>query len=451
MLLTLFYFMLALFLLVTIHEAGHFWVARRCGVQVLRFSFGFGPVLFSKRDKKGTEFAFSLIPLGGYVKFLGDSGEEVPLKARAYTLHSQPIFKRVAIILAGPLANFLLAFLIFWCVAMIGMLTLAPVVEDVLPQSLAESVGFVAQDEIKTMNGEPVRSWRDVRYALMPHMGGRGVLNVGVLSRADGLKRRLQVPLGNWATPSPETDPLQQLGIMPALPKMLPRIEEVFPNTPAMHAGLQVGDEIQAVDGQVVDDWRVLVTYVKHHPHQTIVLLVKRGALEKRVSVQLGAQTKAGKEEGMLGVLSGASTRANDLLYVQREGPMDALVTASKQTWLFTKATVVGIGRMLLGNVPLKNLSGPLGIAEGAGHSARGGLVYYLFFLALLSVGLGVLNLLPIPILDGGQLMYSLVEWITGRSLSERSKMLGVLLGLVVLMTLTVIALRNDVMRLTGS
>ncbi|MDF1646356.1 MAG: RIP metalloprotease RseP [Legionellaceae bacterium] len=451
MLWTVFYFILALFLLVTIHEAGHFFVARWCGVKVLRFSFGFGPVLFSKQDKTGTEFVLSLIPLGGYVKFLGDSGEEVCAKENHLTFHEKPLFARVLIILAGPAFNFLLAFLAFWCVSMLGMKTLAPIVGQVAVHSTAEQVGFAEQDEIVTVDGKLVASWRDVRYALMPHMGGHGALDVGVVSRESGVKRRLKVPLGDWATPLPEVDPIAQLGLQPFFPTIVPRVAKVYPDTPAVAADLRVGDEILAVDGQGISDWRELVIYVKNHPDQTIELTVKRGERKKQLMVLLGHQVVAGQQEGMLGVLSERGHWPTDLLRIQREGPIDALVMASKQTWLFTEATVIWIGRMLSGDMPIKNLSGPLGVAKGAGDSARGGLAYYLSFLALVSIGLGVLNLLPIPILDGGQLMYSLVEWIIGRPLSERSKMAGVLLGLIMLMALTAVALKNDVTRMMGS
>ncbi len=451
MLLTLFYFMLALFILVTIHEAGHFLVARWCGVKVLRFSFGFGRVLFSRRDKHGTEFVWSMIPLGGYVKLLGEGDEAVKASERHLALNAKPQSRRIAIILAGPLFNFALAFLAFWCVAMIGMTTLAPIVDEVVPRSMAEQSGFLLQDEITMVGGKSVSSWRDVRYALMPHMGGHGLLDVGVTSRNDGFKRHLQVPLGGWAVPEPDSDPIALLGIKPFLPKITPLVAEVFPDTPAMQAGLQVGDEVLAVDGHLINDWRELVIYVKNHPDQMITLTLKRGQEEKELSVFLGHRMAAGKQEGVLGVLSERGNWPKDLFRIAREGPLDAIVTASKQTWLFTHATVKWIGRMLSGELPVKNLSGPLGMAEGAGSSARGGLVYYLSFLALVSIGLGVLNLLPIPILDGGQLMYSLIELATGRALSERSKTAGVVLGLVCLMALTAVALKNDVVRLMGS
>ena len=451
MLMTGFYFALALLLLVTIHEAGHFFVARWCGVKVLRFSFGFGRVLFSRRDKRGTEFVFSLIPLGGYVKFLGEADDVVQASERHLAFNAKPVGMRIAIILAGPLFNFLLALIAFWCVAMMGMMTLTPIVDKVEPASVAAQVGFAPQDEIVTIDGKSVASWRDVRYALMPHMGGHGLLDVGVTSRTDGAKRRLKVPLGDWTTPSPEVDPMTILGLTPFLPKILPRVAKVFPDTPAMRSGVLVDDEVLSIDGQLINDWRELVIYVKNHPDQKVILTLKRGNDTKKVSVLLESQVKAGKQEGVLGVLSGTSNWPKDLVRMQREGPIDALHTASKQTWLFTEATVVWIGRMFLGDLPMKNLSGPLGMAEGAGASARGGLVYYLSFLALISIGLGVLNLLPIPILDGGQLMYTLVELVTGRSLSERTKTVGVLLGLIFLMALTAVALRNDVIRLMGS
>ncbi|MCH9717816.1 MAG: RIP metalloprotease RseP [Gammaproteobacteria bacterium] len=448
---TLFYFTLALFLLVTIHEAGHFFVARWCGVKVLRFSFGFGPVLFSKRDKKGTVFAWSLIPLGGYVKFLGEADEALNKTEREFAFSSKPLISRAAIILAGPLFNFLLAFIAFWCVSIIGMTTLAPIVDEVSLGSVAKQVGFIPQDEIVAINGKSVASWHDVRYALMPYMGGHGVLDVWVVSRIDGVTRGLHVPLGRWATPSPDVDPIAALGLTPFMPKILPRVAEVFPNTPAKTAGLHVGDEVLDVDAHGISDWRELVIYVKNHPNKKIILNIKRGQSEKHIAVQLGHQLKAGKQEGTLGVLSERGAWPKDLVRKQHQDPLRALVTASKQTWLFTEATVVWIGRMITGDMPVKNLSGPLGIAQGASDSARGGLVYYLSFLGLVSIGLGVLNLLPIPILDGGQLMYALIEGVTGRPVSEHFKTVGVVCGLILMMALTAVALRNDVIRLVGS
>lgn len=433
------YFILALLVLVTLHEAGHFLVARWCGVPVLRFSFGFGPVLLSWRDKHNTEFAFSLFPLGGYVKMLDKAFD------------AQSIGARSAIILAGPAVNFLFAWVAFWLVAVIGMTTLAPVIHDVRAGSVAEQAGLKPQHEFIAVDGAHVASWRDVRYALMPYMGAKGNLTLDVVSPGDARPQHVSLPLGSWSVPAPLVDPLEQLGVTPLLPIIAPRIEEVFPDSPAEKAGLMAGDEVVKINDHAITDWRELVIYVKNHPDQRITLVRKHDGHESRVAVQLGHQMNDKTLEGQLGVRSVRGDWPKNMDRMQREGAVDALITASKQTWLFTESTVVWIGRMLLGDLPLNNLSGPLGIAEGAGNSARGGLVYYLSFLALLSIGLGVLNLLPIPMLDGGQLVYCLIEWITGRPLSDRFKAVGFSLGLFFLMTLTVVALKNDLIRLAGS
>lgn len=444
-----FYFILAIFILVTIHEAGHFLVARFCGVKVLRFSFGFGRVLFSKMDKRGTSFAFSLVPLGGYVKLLNESEGEVPKKERHLAFNRKPLKVRVAIILAGPLANFVLAFFAFWCVAVLGMKTLAPIVDEVTPLSVAAKAGFMPQDEMVAINGKPVVSWRDVRYALMPYMGATGTLKVQVISKTDATRRDLTVPLGAWT--QPDGDILEQLGLKAYLPKIEPRVSEVLPNTPAAQTGLMTGDEVLTVDDKPIQDWRELVIYVKKHPGHVIHLTLKREEETKAVTVKLDAVTQHGKTEGRLGVLALPQQVTKRLIRTQREAPFVALKTAAQQTWHFSEATLVWMGRMLTGHLPVKHLTGPLGMAEGAGYSAQGGLVYYLSFLAFVSIGLGVLNLLPIPMLDGGQLLYALIEWVTGRPLSERSQSMGVLLGLIVLMALTAVALRNDLIRLLGS
>jgi len=453
MLMTAVYFLLALFLLVTLHEAGHFLVARWCGVKVLRFSFGFGPVLFSWRDKRNTEFAFSLFPLGGYVKMLDEAEvhDEMLPEEKSAAFNTQSIGIRSAIILAGPLFNFLFAWIAFWLVSVIGMTTLAPIVHEVRAGSVAEHAGLKPQDELVFVDGVSVSSWRDVRYALMPHMGATGRIDVQVTSKHGDMMRRLSLPLGAWSVPEPNIDALEQLGITPLLPIIPPRVAEVFPGSAAEKAGLRVGDDVLKIDGQAITDWRELVIYVKNHPDQLITLVRKHGEHESHVAVQLGHQMNNNTLEGRLGVRSARGDWPKHMVRMQHEGPVDALIVASKQTWLFTESTVAWMGRMLVGNLPLHNLSGPLGIAEGAGNSARGGLVYYLSFLALLSIGLGVLNLLPIPMLDGGQLMYCLIEWITGRPLSDRFKAAGISLGLFFLMTLTVVALKNDLIRLTGS
>lgn len=451
MLMTTVYFVLALLLLVTLHEAGHFLVARWCGVKVLRFSFGFGPVLFSWRDKRDTEFAFSLFPLGGYVKMLDEAHDDMLPEEKKQAFNTQSIGARSAIILAGPVFNFLFAWIAFWLVSVIGMATLAPIIHEVRAGSIAERAGLKPQHEFVAVDGVHVTSWRDVRYALMPHMGARGAIGIRVISQHDAAPQSLSVPLGAWSVPEPRVDPLEQLGITPLLPMIPPRVAEVFPDSPAEHAGLIAGDEIVKIDEHAITDWRELVIYVKNHPDQLITLVRKQGEHESPVAVHLGHQMNGKTEEGILGVRSVRGDWSKHMVRMQREGPVDALITASKQTWLFTESTVVWIGRMLVGDLPLHNLSGPLGIAEGAGSSARGGLVYYLSFLALLSIGLGILNLLPIPMLDGGQLLYCLIEWITGRPLSDRFKAVGISLGLFFLMTLTVIALKNDLIRLAGS
>lgn len=451
MLITTVSFLLALLLLVTLHEAGHFLVARWCGVKVLRFSFGFGPVLFSWRDKRHTEFAFSLFPLGGYVKMLDEAHEDVLPEERKAAFNTQSIGVRSAIILAGPLFNFLFAWVFFWLVAVIGMPTLAPIVHEVQAGSVAEHVGFKPQDEWVAVNGAHVASWRDVRFALMPYMGAKGEIYVDVKTQQGAARQRLNLPLGAWSVPKPQVDPLEQLGITPLLPMIPARVAEVFPDSPAEKAGLMAGDHVLKVDGHVISDWRALVIYVKNHPDKLITLERKHGEQESSVTIQLGHQMNGKTLEGRLGVLSVRGDWPKHMIRMQHAGPVDALISASKQTWLLTKSTVVWIGRMFVGDLPLHNLSGPVGIAESAGSSARGGLVYYLSFLALLSIGLGVLNLLPIPMLDGGQLMYGLIEWITGRPLSERVKAAGISLGLFFLMTLTVVALKNDLIRLTGS
>lgn len=451
MLMTTAYFILALLLLVTIHESGHFLVARWCGVKVLRFSFGFGPVLFAWRDKHHTEFVFSLFPLGGYVKMLDEAHGDVLPEDKHRAFNAKSIAARSSIILAGPVFNFLFAWMAFWLVSVIGMPALAPIIDKVRSESVAEYAGLKPRHEFVVVAGTPVASWRDVRYALMPYMGAKGNIDVQVASPKDATSQHVNLPLGAWSVPEPQLDALDALGVTPFLPVISPDVDEVFPGSPAEKAGLMAGDEITKIDNKAITDWRELVIYVKNHPDQIITLTRKRGGETSSVNVKLSHQMNGEISEGVLGVRSKPGDWPKHMVRMQREGPVDAFVTASKQTWLFTESTVVWIGRMLMGDLPLQNLSGPLGVADSAGHSARGGFVYYVSFLGLLSIGLGVLNLLPIPMLDGGQLMFCLLELVTRRPLSDRFKAVGLSLGLFFLMALTVIALKNDLIRLAGS
>lgn len=450
MILTVFYFMLALLLLVTIHEYGHFQVARWCGVKVLRFSFGFGKILMSWRDKQGTEYAWSLIPLGGYVKMLDESEGPVAEEERHLAFNNQPVWKRILIVAAGPLFNFIFAFVALWFVLVIGMYSLAPMVESVTPNSIAANAGMLPQDEIIAIDNKKINSWRDFQYAMMPLIGSGQTIQLDVKSLVDGKKKQLAIPLVNWQLDDKKPDPLQSLGIKPFIPTIPAVVGDIVPDSPAAKAGLRVGDELFMVDGQKFTDWMYLVDYVHEHPGATIQVELKRQGSVHALPIHLGIKEDNGKKAGYLGVFSKKANWPEHWLRLEQESPVKALGLAAQQTGQLTATTFILMGRLITGKLGIKSISGPVGIAQGAGDSARAGLVSYLFFLALISISLGALNLLPIPMLDGGHLLYYVVEIIRGKPLSDGIKSVGIYLGLVLLVAIMGIALTNDISRLTS-
>ena len=448
MLLTLFYFVLALLLLIIVHESGHFLVARWCGVKVLRFSFGFGKVLASWHDQRGTEYAWSLVPLGGYVKMLDETEGAVPENERIFAFNNKSIWARIAIVSAGPLFNFLFAFIALWLVLVIGIKSLAPMIDDIKPGSIAAKAGLVPHQEIVSLDGKKITSWRDFQYALMPLLGTTDPVTLTTKSMLDGHETTLSLPLVNWHLDAKKPDALDSFGIIPFVPTVPPIVGEVVAESPAATAGVQVGDEIFSVNGQRIKDWLVLVDFVKQRPNQSVIMVVMRHGKRELLTMQVASAKSMNHATGYLGVRSQPVDWPTNWLRLQREHPLHAIHTAFKQTLGLTGATFSMIGRLATGKLSIQSISGPVGIAEGAGDSARSGLAYYLSFLALVSISLGVLNLLPIPMLDGGHLLYYLIELVRGRPLSDKLKSTGVYLGLLFLATLMIIALSNDLGRL---
>ena len=448
MLLTLFYFILALLLLILVHEFGHFIVARWCGVKVLRFSFGFGKILTSWHDKRGTEFAWSAIPMGGYVKMLDEDEGEVPPDERHLAFNNKSVWNRIAIVFAGPLFNFIFAFIALWLVLILGIKSLAPIIDEVKPNSIAAQAGLTENQEIISFNGQPIRSWRDFQYVLMPLMGTHEPVKMVVKSLSNGQEKKVIFPLEHWRLDGKNPDVLDSFGIVPFVPKIPPIVGEVVEHSPAQAAGLKPGDVIQAMNGRALVDWFTLVDFVKQHPDVRMQLTISRQAVSKKIMVHLGTEFHEGKAQGLLGVRSQRVHWPAHWLRLHRENPIHALGLAFQQTVDLTGATFSLMGRLVMGNLPLQSISGPVGIAQGAGESGRSGLPYYLSFLALVSISLGVLNLLPIPMLDGGHLFYYIVEIIRRRPLSAQFKSIGTGVGLVFLVTLMIIALTNDLARL---
>ena len=440
--------LVALGVLVTFHEFGHFWVARRCGVKVLRFSVGFGSPLVRWHDRHGTEIVIAAIPLGGYVKMLDEREGDVPPALLDSAFNRKTVRQRFAIVSAGPLANFLLALVFFWLLAMLGSQQVRPVVGAVESGSLAAQAGMAVDQEIVAVNGKPVSGWGEVNLQLVRRLGESGQLDVTVREVGSSAERHLQIPLQNWLKGVEEPDPITALGIRPWRPQIAPVIAQLDPEGPAQAAGIQLGDRLISLNRQPLDDWQQVIDAVKVLPDATAVLEVERDGQRVDVPLTLAARGEGEARRGYLGAGVEGGEWPAEMLREVRFGPLDAVVEGAKRTWTMSLLTLDSLKKMLFGELSVKNLSGPITIAKVAGASAQSGLGDFLNFLAYLSISLGVLNLLPIPVLDGGHLLFYLVEWVRGRPLSERVQGWGVQIGISLVVGVMLLALVNDLGRL---
>ncbi|WP_263264077.1 sigma E protease regulator RseP [Pseudomonas sp. RIT-PI-S] len=439
--------LVALGVLVTFHEFGHFWVARRCGVKVLRFSVGFGTPLLRWADKQGTEYVVAAIPLGGYVKMLDEREAEVPAEELQQAFNRKPVGQRIAIVAAGPIANFLLAIVFFWFIAMLGSEQVRPVIGAVEAGSMAAGAGLAAGQEIIEVDGEPVTGWSGVNMELVRRLGETGNLQIRVNDQ-DGNGSVHQLALVGWLKGSDEPDPVRSLGIRPWRPALEPVLAEVDPAGPAHAAGLKSGDRLLTLDGAALADWQQVVDAVRQRADKQVMLQVERDGHSLEVPVTLASKGEGAAATGYLGAGVAPVAWPADMLREVRYGPLDGLVEGARRTWEMSVLTLDSLKKMLFGELSVKNLSGPITIAKVAGASAQSGLGDFLNFLAYLSISLGVLNLLPIPVLDGGHLLFYLIEWVRGRPVSDRVQGWGVQIGISLVVGVMLLALINDLGRL---
>jgi regulator of sigma E protease len=440
--------LVALGVLVTFHEFGHFWVARRCGVKVLRFSVGFGMPLLRWHDRQGTEFVVAAIPLGGYVKMLDEREGDVPEALRDQSFNRKSVRQRIAIVAAGPVANFLLALVFFWVLAMLGSQQLKPVIGSVEPGSLAAVAGLNAGQEIIAVDGDPTSGWAAVNLRLVGRLGESGALQVTVRDQAGTSESAHTLKLNEWLKGSDEPDPIRSLGIRPWRPALEPVLAELDPKGPAQAAGLRSGDRLLALDGQALSDWQQVVDAVRVRPDTKIVLQVQRDGAQIDVPVSLVSRGEGKAAAGYLGAGVKPVDWPPEMLREVSYGPLDAVVEGARRTWTMSVLTLDSLKKMLFGELSVKNLSGPITIAKVAGASAQSGVGDFLNFLAYLSISLGVLNLLPIPVLDGGHLLFYLIEWVRGRPVSDRVQGWGIQIGISLVVGVMLLALINDLGRL---
>lgn len=435
--------------LIAFHEFGHFWVARRLDVKVLRFSIGFGKPLWLRRGRvDGTEYAIAAVPLGGYVRMLDEHEGTVPAAEQHRAFNRKPAPVRIAVVAAGPLFNFLFAILAFSALYMVGVTAIKPLMDAPQPNSVAARAGFRANDLILSVDGSATPTLESTVLALLERGMDHGVIRVRVRT-ADGAERVRELNLRGTRLSSDNGRILQELGLRPWQPVLPPVIERVLPDGAAAAAGLKAGDRIVAVAGQPVTRWRQWAAYVRHHPGQTITVKIARG--KQTLSLQLTPAAVA-TSQGRIGRVGAVARVPADLKdpsrFVLRYNPIEAVYRGALKTWDMSVFTLQMLGRMVLGQASLKNISGPITIAEYAGQTAAIGWEPFLSFMALVSISLGVLNLLPIPVLDGGHLLYYLIELVRGRPLSEMAQAIGQRIGLAVIVMLMGLALFNDFARL---
>ncbi|WP_130907995.1 MULTISPECIES: sigma E protease regulator RseP [unclassified Pseudomonas] len=440
--------LVALGVLVTFHEFGHFWVARRCGVKVLRFSVGFGMPLLRWHDKQGTEFVVAAIPLGGYVKMLDEREGEVPADQVDQSFNRKSVRQRIAIVAAGPIANFLLALVFFWVLAMLGSEQVRPVIGAVESGSIAARAGLTAGQEIISIDGEPTSGWAAVNLQLVRRLGESGSLQVLVRDQGSSMDSPRELALDKWLKGADEPDPIRSLGIRPWRPALPPVLAELDPKGPAQAAGLKMGDRLLALDGKSLDDWQQVVDTVRLRPDTKIMLRVERDGAQIDVPVTLAARGESKAPNGYLGAGVKAVDWPPEMIREVSYGPLAAIGEGAKRTWTMSLLTLDSLKKMLFGELSVKNLSGPITIAKVAGASAQSGVADFLNFLAYLSISLGVLNLLPIPVLDGGHLLFYLIEWARGRPLSDRVQGWGIQIGISLVVGVMLLALVNDLGRL---
>lgn len=442
-------FLVAIVVLVLIHELGHYWIARKCNVKVLKFSLGFGKAIYVKRFAGGeTDWVISMIPLGGYVKMLDEREGEVAPNELDRAFNRQPVLRRMAIVVAGPIANLLLAIVLYFALFIHGVPGVKPIIGVVPPASPAASAQLHTLDTILSINGQTTPSWQEVRWTLLDLILKQQPANME-LRNFDGISIFRVLETSSLTATDLDGNFIQKLGLLPYQPPIYPVIDKITEGGAAQLGGMQTQDKILSVNGKIIALWDDFVSAVRENPARLLSIEVERAGKVQVLKITPDSISESGKQIGRIGASPSIDHAAFDALLIEVHYlPWIALKEALRKTWETSAVSVKMMGKMVIGQVSLKNLSGPISIADYAGQSAQMGLGPYLDFLALISISLGVLNLLPIPLLDGGHLLYYTVELIKGSPVSEKIWEVGQNIGIALLATMMAFALYNDVSRL---
>lgn len=447
---TIFFTFIALGLLVTFHEFGHFWVARRCGVHVERFSIGFGKALLRWRDKHGTEFVLALLPLGGYVKMLDQRETEVREQDLAKTFNRKTVGQRMAIISAGPAANFILSIGLFWLIFLSGERGLAPLIGKVELNSPADRAGLESGMEIVAVNGVSTETLSAVSRQLFNFIGTTGYIPFTVIYPDSELRYQIEVPIDAWLKESENPQPLRELGIAPPFQFEGIKLIEVVEQGAAQAAGFKENDQLIAVNGRTIASVEAFIDQIAQNTGNTLSIELQRAEDDQTIILDVTPQTvvRDGVRVGQLGVkLAPIGQYLPSQIRTVDYNPLSALIRGVKETYDSSVFVVSSLGKLIVGELSPKNLSGPITIAKVAGDTARAGADNFIRFIAILSIMLGVMNLLPIPVLDGGHLLYCVIELVKGSPVSDQVQMLGYKVGFGLLIGLMVFATFNDLTR----
>ncbi len=443
-------FIIALGILVAVHEFGHFWVARKCGVKVEKFSIGFGKALWTKRGADGTEYSVSVIPLGGYVKMLDGRVDDVPPAMQKQAFDKKPLWQRTAIVSAGPVFNFLFAIIVYWLIFLIGISTVKPIVGDVTPNSIAAQAGIESGMELTSVSGIKTTDWGAVSMRIASHIGDEQ-MTVTVISPGDsGVEETKILDISAWSF-DPEEDSviMNSLGFMPYRPGALTTVSLVSDGSAAEQAGFKAGDKIVSIDGEVIQNWEQVVETISLSPGIEMTVSVERdGSLIRLVLNPATRELDGGRVIGFAGLAPEFEEWPQQYRINLQYGVIDSVGKSIDKTGQVIALTFSMLKKLIVGDVGIDNLSGPISIAKGAGATAEYGLVHFLGFLALISINLGIINLMPLPVLDGGHLLFYAIEAIIRRPVPEKVQEIGFRIGGVIIFSLMTIAVFNDFMRL---